>query len=55
MQSDSQTLELKSVKVQLILAGGHHYTIYLNSDEPVLHSLLTTIVARAYTIESAYK
>ena len=53
MQSDSQQLELKSVKVQLLLAGGHQYTIYLNSDEPVLHSLLTTIVARAYTKESA--
>ncbi|MBN3926363.1 hypothetical protein [Nostoc sp. NMS4] len=47
MQSDSQQLEFKSIKVQLLLAGGHQYTIYLNSDAPVLHSLLTIIVARA--------
>ncbi|MFN6558401.1 MAG: hypothetical protein RMY28_001145 [Nostoc sp. ChiSLP01] len=53
MESDSQQLELKSVKVQLILAGGHQYTVYLNSDAPVLHTLLTTIVARAYPKESA--
>jgi SM-20-related protein len=52
MESDSQQLEFKNVKVQLLLAGGHQYTIYLNSDAPVLHSLLTTIVARAYTKES---
>ncbi|MBX9259059.1 hypothetical protein H1Q63_34930 [Desmonostoc muscorum CCALA 125] len=53
MQSDSQELELKTVKVQLLLAGGHQYTVYLNSDAPVLHTLLTTIVARAYPKEPA--
>ena len=53
MQSTSQQFESKDVKVQLLLTGGHQYTVYLKSDAPVLHSLLTTIVARAYKQESA--
>lgn len=53
MQLASQQFESKDVKVQLLLTGGHQYTVYLKSDAPVLHSLLTTIVARAYNQESA--
>ncbi|MBH8561502.1 2OG-Fe(II) oxygenase [Nostoc sp. CENA67] len=53
MQLASQQFESKDVKVQLLLTGGHQYTVYLKSDAPVLHSLLTTIVARAYKQESA--
>ncbi|MBH8556231.1 2OG-Fe(II) oxygenase [Nostocaceae cyanobacterium CENA357] len=53
MQLTSQQFESKDVKVQLLLAGGYQYTVYLKSDAPVLHSLLTTIVARAYNQESA--
>lgn len=53
MQSALQQFESKDVKVQLLLTGGHQYTVYLKSDAPVLHSLLTTIVARAYKQESA--
>jgi SM-20-related protein len=52
MQSASQQLESKDVKVKLLLAGGHEYTIYLKSDAPILHSLLTTIIAQAYKQES---
>lgn len=39
------------VKVKLLLYGGHEYTVRLKSDEPLLHKLLTTIVARAYKQE----
>ncbi|BAY16283.1 prolyl 4-hydroxylase alpha subunit [Anabaenopsis circularis NIES-21] len=53
MSTNSQPLEPKKVKVQLLLAGGHQYIVYLNADDPILHSLLTTIVARAYKQESA--
>ncbi|MBU7582248.1 MAG: 2OG-Fe(II) oxygenase [Nostoc sp. TH1S01] len=53
MSTNSPQLEPKKVKVQLLLAGGHQYTVYLNPDDPVLHSLLTTIVARAYKQEAA--
>lgn len=52
MELASQEFESKDVKVQLLLAGGHQYTIYLKSDAPVLNSLLTTIVARVYKQES---
>ncbi|MEH1971252.1 2OG-Fe(II) oxygenase [Nostoc sp.] len=52
MQLASQQFESKDVKVQLLLTGGHQYTLYLKSDAPVLNSLLTTIVARAYKQES---
>jgi Rps23 Pro-64 3,4-dihydroxylase Tpa1-like proline 4-hydroxylase len=52
MQLVSQQFESKDVKVQLLLTGGHQYTIYLKSDATVLHNLLTTVVARAYKQES---
>ncbi|MDZ7969336.1 MAG: 2OG-Fe(II) oxygenase [Nostoc sp. DedSLP03] len=52
MQLASQQFESKDVKVQLLLTGGHQYTVYLKSDAPILHSLLTTVVARAYKQES---
>ncbi|MGV0102079.1 Proline hydroxylase [Nostoc sp. DSM 114160] len=52
MQLASQQFESKDVKVQLLLTGGHQYTVYLKSDATVLHSLLTTVVARAYKQES---
>ncbi|BAY74961.1 prolyl 4-hydroxylase alpha subunit [Nostoc linckia NIES-25] len=48
----SQQFESKDVKVQLLLTGGHQYTVYLKSDSPLLHSLLTKIVARAYKQDS---
>ncbi len=53
MQLTSSPVESKDVKVQLLLAGGYQYTVYLKSDAPLLHSLLTTVVARAYNQESA--
>ncbi|MFN6460424.1 MAG: 2OG-Fe(II) oxygenase [Nostoc sp. DedVER02] len=52
MQLASQQFESKDVKVQLLLTGGHQYTVYLKSDSPELNSLLATIVARAYKQES---
>jgi SM-20-related protein len=52
MQLASQQFEPKDIKVQLLLAGGHQYTVYLKSDAPELNSLLATIVARAYKQES---
>lgn len=53
MQSALQQLESQDVKVKLLLSGGHEYNISLKSDAPVLHNLLTTVVARAYKQESA--
>jgi SM-20-related protein len=53
MQSALQQFESEDVKVKLLLSGGHEYNISLKSDAPVLHNLLTTVVARAYKQESA--
>ncbi|HEY9801211.1 MAG TPA: 2OG-Fe(II) oxygenase [Leptolyngbyaceae cyanobacterium] len=52
-QTDLQPLESQDVKVQLLLIGGHQYTIYLKSDAPILNNLITTIVSRAAKQESA--
>lgn len=53
MQLAPQQLESQNVKVKLLLSGGHEYTVYFKSDAPILHNLLTTVVARAYKQESA--
>ncbi len=47
MQSAYQNLESQDVKVQLLLAGGHEYTVYLKSDASLLHNLLKILVDRA--------
>ncbi|BCL33820.1 2OG-Fe(II) oxygenase [Nostoc sp. MS1] len=53
IQTGLQPSQSQDVKVQLLLAGGHQYTIYLKSDAPILNNLVTTIVARAAQQESA--
>jgi SM-20-related protein len=52
MQLSSQIPQAQDVKVKLLLNGGHEYTVRLKADEPLLHELLTTIVARAYKQET---
>lgn len=53
MQLSSQISQSQDViKVKLLLNGGHEYTVRLKADEPLLHELLTTIVARAYKQET---
>ncbi|BAZ39571.1 prolyl 4-hydroxylase alpha subunit [Calothrix sp. NIES-4101] len=53
-ESELEKLESKEVQVKLLLAGGHEYTVYLNSHTPLLHSLLTSIAARACKQEPNY-
>jgi SM-20-related protein len=53
MQTDSLATESNNVKVTLLLAGGHNYTIFLRSDSPILHNLLQILVVRAYKQELA--
>ncbi len=48
-QSNSQ-----DIKVKLMLAGGHEYTLYLKPDSPILHSLITAVVARAQKQEKGF-
>ncbi len=42
----------QDVKVKLLLTGGHQYTMYLKPDSPLLHSLMTAVVARAQKQEA---
>lgn len=39
-------IETKTVDVQILLMGGHQYTVTLKSDEPLLRSLLAVFLAR---------
>ena len=43
----------QDVKVKLLLTGGHQYTLYLKADDPLLHSLMTVIVARSQRQDAA--
>jgi SM-20-related protein len=52
MESSAQISQSQDIKTKLLLNGGHEYTVSLKSDEPLLHQLLTTIVARAYNKEA---
>lgn len=48
MGTSSQPVQVKEVKVRLLLAGGHQYTVFLKPDAPLLHNLLKAVVARSY-------
>lgn len=54
MDFASQQANLQNVKVKLLLTGGHEYTVYLKSDSPLLHSLMTAIVARTQKQEMTF-
>jgi SM-20-related protein len=54
MQLSSETVEVKEIKVKILLTGGHQYNVFLNSDEPVLHNLLKAVVARSYKKEEGF-
>lgn len=47
MDFTPQQTKSQDVKVTLLLTGGHQYTLYLKPDDPLLHSLMTTIMTRA--------
>lgn len=54
MEFASQPPNLQEVKVKLLLTGGHQYTLYLKSDDPLLHSLVTAIVVRSQKSETPF-
>ena len=47
MEATSQPPVPKEVKVTILLAGGHNYTIALKSDSPLLMNLLKAVAAQA--------
>lgn len=46
MESTQRKTEPQDVKVQLLLAGGHQYSLWLKSDSPMLENILKLLVAR---------
>lgn len=49
-----QQTNSQDVKVTLLLTGGHQYTVYLKSNDRLLHSLMTTIITRAQKQETVF-
>jgi SM-20-related protein len=43
MESATHQPQSQTIKVQLLLAGGHHHTVYLRSDEPLMYDLVNAI------------
>ncbi|HEY9666576.1 MAG TPA: 2OG-Fe(II) oxygenase [Coleofasciculaceae cyanobacterium] len=54
MEFTAQESQLQEIKVQLLLMGGHQYTLYLNQDSPLLHNLIKAILARTQKQESNF-
>lgn len=54
MDFTSQATNSQDVKVTLLLTGGHQYTLYLKPDDPLLHSLMSTIITRAQKQETVF-
>ena len=54
MDFTSQATNSQDVKVTLLLTGGHQYTLYLKPDDPLLHSLMNTIITRAQKQETVF-
>jgi len=47
MSSSPQLPQIQTIKVQLLLAGGHHCTLHLQSDSPLLQELFTSLANRS--------
>ncbi len=47
MEFSSQQSNSQDIKVKILLTGGHQYTLYLKSDAPLLHSLMTALASRS--------
>lgn len=43
MEFHLEAIAIEKVKVNILLNGGHNYTIWLNTNSPLLHSLLAVI------------
>jgi Rps23 Pro-64 3,4-dihydroxylase Tpa1-like proline 4-hydroxylase len=54
MDFTPQQTKSQDIKVTLLLTGGHQYTLYLKPDDPLLHSLMTTIMTRAQKQETVF-
>lgn len=53
MEISRNNSEVKDIKVKLLLAGGHQYSVYLKSDAPLLQNLLKVVVSKSYKQENS--
>lgn len=53
MEVSRNNSEVKDIKVKLLLAGGHQYSVYLKSDAPLLQNLLKVVVSKSYKQENS--
>lgn len=53
MEISPNNSEVKDIKVKLLLAGGHQYSVYLKSDAPLLQNLLKVVVSKSYKQENS--
>jgi Rps23 Pro-64 3,4-dihydroxylase Tpa1-like proline 4-hydroxylase len=54
MQSTPYQPDTKTIKVQLLLTGGHQCILHLQSDAPLLHELFTSLAARSQNQPMAF-
>lgn len=47
MEFSSQQSQVLDIKVKLLLAGGHKYTLYLKTNDPLLYTLMSTLATRS--------
>lgn len=52
MEFTTQQSDPQDIKVKLLLTGGYQYTLYLKSDAPLLHSLMSAIASRSQNQEA---
>lgn len=52
MEFSTQQSKPQDIKVKLLLTGGYQYTLYLKSDAPLLHSLMSAIASRCQSQET---
>lgn len=53
MEFSSQQSQVLDIKVKLLLAGGHKYTLYLKTNDPLLYTLMSTLATRSQPEKTA--
>lgn len=53
MEFSSQQSQVLDIKVKLLLAGGHEYTLYLKTNDPLLYTLMSTLATRSQQEKTA--
>ncbi len=54
MNSSTQELKSQEINVKILLMGGHEYSVYINSDAPLLQNLIKAVFARTHNKTSDF-